>query len=358
MKYTYLSFVTCLLCLFTACEPYFNLNAPYKDVTVVYGILNYQDSIHYVKIYKGFQSYGQNGVYLNAQNPDSIYYNPAHIDVVLQEYRDNRPTGRRIKLETTDNFPRDTGIFYYGDERIIYYTKEEIKQYMSYKIIITNLITGKVTEGQTPIVGDFIIEGKTLNMIGRPNNRNGEVSFGRAEHAAGYEIHVNFVYFEVDKNTNQVVKTDRIVKNVTPVLGEKFNLNAEGRFTKSFPLTFYDDIAAQLKYNPDVIRYAGSPNPTDSSAFLEVEGWAAGESMIKFLLSNQPTNSFTQINILYTNMKTIDDELAFGFLSSKVKSPITHFGITYDSEDSLVKGPKTGHLGFRYRREYTPYPNF
>jgi len=340
MKYTYFLFAACLLCLFTACEPHFNLNAPRKDVTVVYGILNHQDSIHYVKIYRGFQPHGQNSVWLDAQNPDSIYYNPAHINVVLLEYLDEKRTHRpNIKLEPTHDFPRDTGIFYYGDEKNIYYTKEPIHKGMVYKIVITNLLTGIVTDGQTSIVEDFEIKN---NMIDMTVAKTAAVAFTKAGYASGYEIHVSFIYFEVDKKTHQVVGSGKITKNITPTLGENFQSDGVGDLRKVFPMTFLDDINAQVKVNPDVIRFVGTP--TISSAF-EIEGWAAGESMVKFLLSNQPVGSFTQVNILYTNMKASEDGVAFGFLSSKVKAPTQYFNINDASENKLVR--EYSHLGFR-----------
>jgi len=346
MKYYHLLLPTCLLCLFTACEPKFDLNAPYKDVTVVYGILNYQDSIHYVKIYKGFQS---NDVYIDARNPDNIYYYD-DINVALLESKDGRSTGRRIPLKYTHDFPRDAGIFYYEDERIIYYTTEEIKQGMDYKIVIKNNLTEKVTTGETPIVDDFKIT--TFGAVDMTALK-GTISFSKAEHAAGYEIHVNFLYFEVDKNTNQVVKTGKISKNITPEPGQGFRTNSTtGDFFQDFALTFYDDIAAQLKPNDDVIRYMGRPN---SKSPIEVIGWAAGESMINFLLSSRPTNSFTQVNTIYTNMETAKGELVFGFLSSKVETkPPTYLPIVPTSEEELIQGSKTGHLGFRPYIEYRP----
>jgi len=337
MKYSNLLLGTCLLCLFTACKPDFDLNASYKDVTVVYGILSYQDSIHYVKIYKGFQS--NNNLYFDVKNPDSIYYYDA-IDVVLQEYKDGR-LNKKIPLKYTHDFPRDTGIFYYGDERIIYYTTEEIKRDMIYKIVIDNKRTGKVTEGQTPIVNDFeITSSYTLIDMLAPR---GTMSFTKAEHAAGYEIHVNFLYFEVNRS-GEVVKTGSIGKNITPRPGQGFQTNYVGDFYQEFAYTFYDDIAAELKPNDMVTRYAGRPG---SSSPIEVIGWAAGESMINFLLSNQPSNSFTQVNTIYTNLVASEDGLVFGFLSSKVQSPPKGFGITQASELELVQGTKTGHLGFR-----------
>jgi len=359
MRHSYLLLTACLVYLFTACEPDFSLNAPYKDVTVVYGILNYQDSVQYVKIYKGFQSNESGGAFINAQNPDSIYYYD-DINVVLQEYKDGRRTLRpNIRLGYTHDFPRDAGTFYYGDERIIYYTPEPILKDMSYKIIITNKITGQVTEGQTPIVDDFkITSSGMIDMLANPPK--GVVSFSKAKHASGYEIHVNFVYFEVDKRTNEVVKIDRVVKNITPRTGERFQVNGVGDFMKDFAYTFYDDIAAQLRTNDDVIRFVGLPGKNGSC--IEIEGWAAGESMINFLVSNQPTGSFAQINTIYTNMETSEDGLAFGFLSSRVKTlekdgNTVRLAITPASELELIRGPKTGHLGFRPWTEYRPNSN-
>jgi len=344
MKYTYFLFATCLLCLFAACEPNFDLNAPRKDVTVVYGILNYQDSVagHYVKIYRGFQPYGKNSVFIDAQNPDSIYYNPADIEVIFQEYWDGKRTTRpNIKLEPTHDFPRDPGIFYYDDERIIYHTKEPIYKNRDYKIEVRNLRTGIVTRGETAIVEDFKIKSNTIDMLGT----RGAVAFTEATHASGYEIHVSFIYFEVEKNPpHKVVGSGKITKNITPTIGETFPNDAMGDLRKEFPMTFYDDIAAELKVNPDVIRFIGTP--TTPSAF-EAEGWAASESMVKFLLSNRPSSSLTQVNILYTNLSASDDGLAFGFLASRVKAQTMYFNIRDTSEDELVNGPKTGHLGFR-----------
>jgi hypothetical protein len=52
-------------------------------------------------------------------------------------------------------------------------------------------------------------------------------------------------------------------------------------------------------------------------------------------------------------MKT-SDGLAFGFLSSRNQCPTVYLGITLDSQDSLISGYKTYHLGFRPWIEYKP----
>jgi hypothetical protein len=165
------------------------------------------------------------------------------------------------------------------------------------------------------------------------------------------------LYFEVDNETKKVTKQGKISKTIT-FPGETYRVNTDGYFTKSFPSTFYDDLAENLKPNPNVTRYLGIPYPDDplaGSHSMLVEGWAAGASLKNFLVSNKPTSSFVQVNTIYTNMKVTEgDGLAFGFFSSKVQCHTRTCGIDTHSEDSLVKGSKTRHLGFRYRYEFIP----
>ncbi|MCL1851178.1 MAG: hypothetical protein FWF70_07260 [Bacteroidetes bacterium] len=354
MKYSYLVILICLGCIFSACKPEFNLNAPYKDVPVVYAILNYQDSINYVKIYKGFQPVAEGSVFIDAQNPDSIYYKKDDILVVLEEYDENNKRTPRpnIKLDITHDFPRDTGFFYYKDERILYYTNEPLYQDKIYNIKITNKVNGNVVEGSTPIVGDFQI----VNYISQFNmlNKTNGVSFKPASNASamGYEFHVSFIYFEVDVNTKEVLKIGKITKNICSKLGEVFKPDPfYNECYKTYTVTFYDDIAAKVEPNPNVIRYMGTPN--ERGVCIEVEGWAAGESMVKFLLSNQPTSSFVQINTKYTNLSATEG-FVFGFISSRTKCITRKYSATPESQDSLISGSKTYKLGFRPWIEYQP----
>ena len=352
MKYSLLLLGICLGCLFTACKPDFNLNAPYKDVPVVYGILNFQDSIHYVKIYKGFQPKGKGAVFIDVQKPDSIYYYH-DVMVVLEEYdaNDKRTPRPDISLNITHDFPRDSGMFYYDKERIIYYTTEMLDKDMCYNIKITNKINGNVTQGRTSLVGFFEIKNSGDYEISNRYSPYASIRFNAASHAFDYEIHVNFLYFEVDKKTNQVLATGKIKKNITPRLGEQFEYSENGNYYyKTYARTFYDDIAAQLKPNSDIIRYTGTPSKP--GICIEVEAWAAGESMFNFLLSNKPISSFVQVNTKYTNLTSND--LVFGFFSSRFQCPTAYFGITPTSQDSLVKGTKTGSLGFGYWYDYKP----
>jgi hypothetical protein len=91
-----------------------------------------------------------------------------------------------------------------------------------------------------------------------------------------------------------------------------------------------------------VLRFIGTPQ---SPNCLQFEAWAVEENFVKFLISNKPSNSFIQINKIYTNIET-DDDSGYGFFSSRIKSATVVNGISISSIDSIVFGSKTRHLRF------------
>ena len=349
MKINYLLRCASVAFLLAACTPVVELNAPYKDVTVVYGMLNHQADTNFVKIYRGFQSDKPGAVFLDAQNPDSIYYKIEDIDVFLLEYKDTVRTSRDpIKFAVTHNFRRDSGFFYYDKERIIYYTTAPLDKDKIYKIQIKNKKNGNITEGKTELVGDFktTINSSTFDML----RESASVNYTEAKNARHYFFSINFIYFEVSKSTNKVLKIGKISRNISPAIGEKVELSSSLEPIKRFSPSFYDDIAGRLKEDPSVTRYIGTPG---NGACIEIEGWAANEYLVNYLLSNKPTSTFIQINVKYTNL-TSKDGLAFGVISSRARLTPRVFQTSQTSEDTLCFGNKTRHLGFRPYTEYKP----
>jgi len=355
MKINYLLLCGCIAFLFAACTPVVDLNAPYKDVTVVYGILNHQSDTNFVKIYRGFQSDKPGAVFLDAQNPDSIYYYDFErkislIDVFLLEYKDTVRTSRDpIELAITHNFSRDSGFFYYDKERIIYYTTAPLDKEKVYKIQIKNKKTGNITEGKTGLVGNFetIMNISYFDML----RETASINYTEAKNAEHYFFVISFIYFEVSKSTNKVQKIDKISRNLSPPVGEKVSKTLGGEPIKRFSPSFYDDIAGRLKEDPSVTRYIGYPGK--NGACIEIEGWAANDILVKYLLSNKPTSTFIQINLKYTNLSSTDG-LAFGVFSSRARLTPRLMATSPTSEDTLYYGNKTRHLGFRPWTEYKP----
>ena len=93
----------------TSCSNEFEVIDTWKDIPVVYGLLNNQDSVQYIRVEKAFLDAKANALEL-AKVPDSLYYE--NISVTL-ENMDN-PSESHI-LEKVDgdveNIPRDDGVF-------------------------------------------------------------------------------------------------------------------------------------------------------------------------------------------------------------------------------------------------------
>src|SRR5215212_5226416 len=96
---------------FTSCSTDVDLLEDYKPITVVYGLLNVNDSIQYIKVNKAFL--GEGNALLMAEQNDSVNYKPGEISVQLQQI--NPSTGaviQTINCDTTTQILKDDGIFY------------------------------------------------------------------------------------------------------------------------------------------------------------------------------------------------------------------------------------------------------
>lgn len=97
--------------LFSTCSKDIEIVADYQDITIVYGILDPDDSITYIRIQKGYLSDGD--ILEAAQIQDSIEY-PYKLDVKLK-------SGSNIILfDTITLFNKENGIFSAPKTRVYY----------------------------------------------------------------------------------------------------------------------------------------------------------------------------------------------------------------------------------------------
>jgi hypothetical protein len=97
-----------MVVLLGACNDEIDLTADWKDIPVVYGLIDKSDDTHYIRIEKVFVDPDRNALEV-AEIPDSIYY--ASLTVELEKLS----TGQRVNLVRVDGndigIPRDTGVF-------------------------------------------------------------------------------------------------------------------------------------------------------------------------------------------------------------------------------------------------------
>src|SRR5579872_736351 len=127
---------------FTGCKNDLKVLAPYKDIPVVYGLLDQNDSIHYIRVNKAFE--GSGDAYAMASQYDSANYPVGTITVQLQDLT-NPAT---FTLTPDSSIPMNAGTFSYP-KQVLYKTTALLSGNDQYKLIITNTKTEKVATGST-----------------------------------------------------------------------------------------------------------------------------------------------------------------------------------------------------------------
>lgn len=295
--------------LISACSTDLDVTGKYEDYTIVYGILQEDDSIHQFKITKAFL--GEANANDMAQIPDSSYYDYNEIEVVFEEWRDGSKTNS-IKLDTGFIRNKENGIFY-GPEQMIYENKTpfHLSGACTYKLIINNLKSGKVTSCEIPFVERKInklsepyafVQG-FLDMT-RPSNRVGWYAF---DNAKIYYLKLRFYYIEIEDN-------DTTENYFDWELGSKIATESDYELKFGFtPNMIYQKMLEQIPQKENVVRYPGSVRDHTNQMRFYVEGFDRYYYTYKELSSGN--NDQFSVRPDYSN---IDNGLGLVFSKTKL----------------------------------------
>ena len=204
-NFCYLLLFALTLTSLSSCNKKLEVNAEWKDVTIVYGLLDQFDTIHYVKITKAFLGPG-NALDFARIYDSSNYSMP--LQVSMEEYSGSLLL-RTIQLDTTSINNKDTGIFYSPYQKL-FYTKAKLTPEFRYHLIIKNTLTQKVIEGNATLIGELDIEKPTIyTRVSFQAGRSTEVKWTSAKAGKRYQVAIQIRYAEtfVDDPTSTVIKS-------------------------------------------------------------------------------------------------------------------------------------------------------
>lgn len=290
------------LCLFAllsiyliSCETDFDVVADYKDVAIVYGLLNQDDTVHYLRITKAFLGKGNALEY--AKNPDSSSYG-ANILVVLKDSASNGVI-KEIVFDTVTLFNKDSGVFY-GPNQLFYFAKAQLDKNHSYKLIITNKKTGNIVRSETKLIGDFYFT--------KPSSAAKSISFKRALTTPGkftwtnavngkkYQLVVRFFYKEFYGINDTVLHSIPWVMNTVNSSNSIGNGESEITFLNE---DFFRLCESKIPYadpaseNLVLKRY---------SAYCDLEMTVIDENFSTYLDVNGPSGGVTMEKLQFTNI--------------------------------------------------------
>jgi hypothetical protein len=324
--------------LFTTCSTDLDILDDWKETMVVYGLLNKADTIQYVRIEKAFL--GPNNALSMAQNYDSINY-MNNLVVVLKEIgtNDNIVGAYQMNRDTLTN--KDDGIFAFPAQ-VIYSMPTSALPFNTsdtYKIEVTNLLTGVTVTSTTTLVTDFTVSrpsGPSIDIRKITSNSAIQIEWSGSSTARIYQVAGRFHYRERDNNnviTNKVTP-DWLMRTVKTTAANATAL----QHIEVEPDAFYKFLANVMVNDPNVSAREAN--------YFEIVVFAGGDELSTYMEINAPSTSLVQEKPVYTNITN-----GLGLFSSryqKLSNPLT---LTLPTEDTLAKGQYSCHLQFLDRNE-------
>lgn len=253
-----------LLVLFSGCSNELDIIAPEQEVMVVYGLLNVADSVHYIKINKGFASEDQAPIIL-AQDPDQLFFDSLLVTII------DKANNVGI-ICTPVSMDKNAGVFN-NTVNYIYSTQHKLTAGRNYDLRIKNLISGKTVTATLELVGPPVPTSPnpgTINVYPIQGGKQMSINYDADIRAAIYEIRLNFIYEEINSQTSQVT-----LDTATWVIATgKFNgqkrilIRLDGQL-------FFDHLAATLEQKGSEITRRGK--------HLEFEYWSGDKELSTFI---------------------------------------------------------------------------
>ena len=189
----------------SSCKKTLDVNAAWKDITVVYGLLDQTETVHYVKITKAFL--GPGNALQFAQIPDSSNYSQPLL-VTMDEYNGSEFL-RTIILHDTLITNKDSGVFYFPVQKV-YCTTAKLTSQLTYHLSVKNTVTGKLVEGNTSLIGELDVEiPMSVARASFQAGKSTEVKWISAKSGKRYQVNIRIRYAEatIGVPNSTVIKT-------------------------------------------------------------------------------------------------------------------------------------------------------
>ena len=297
----YLTGLASILLISQACNNDLDPNADYKDIPVVYALLDPGVDTQYVRIHKSFL--GNLPIEDMAQIPDSIYYN--NMQAVIEELINDNVT-RTFPLNVIENRKMDEG-FFTTEGFKLYYTTESLNPTATYRIVVSR--PGQVDAvATTELVNTFTIQRPPFNsQLDNFLDFSGlsyEFRWRKAENATSFTVNIDVLYREQQNNNRSLIENKRARFSANFV---ETNENVENMIKSISMQDFFTSMENQIPTDPSVNRYLNRVEVSIVAGHTEIE---------RYVSINSPQSGINQELPLYTNVNN-----GVGLFSSRRINP-------------------------------------
>lgn len=334
-KWTLFFWSVVVVVLMQNCSNDFELTENWKDITIVYGLLDASDTAQYIRIEKAFLDEKTSALVL-AQEPDSLFYE--NLDVQLQEIPLQGGAGAFYKLDRVDanleGYQKE-GTLFANSPNYVYKLDRPINGSSRYKLLIQKQNDNEEITAETKVIGEvslsFPLQANYLFNFG--SNKKQSFRWNNDGTAFFYDLILRIHLTEAPKSnptdTTPVVLDWTVESGIEPEEGLTLVLHEIEDGAE-----FYKFLQRSLETNSNIERKLDR---------IDVIVRAGGEDLYNYINVGKASAGVTSAETLpaYSN---IDDGI--GLFSSRYSKESRGFGFTAAMQDTLKDGPYTRELGF------------
>lgn len=338
----YFSLGIFLLSLFASCSNELELNAPYKNIPVIYGVLSVKDTSHYIRIQKVFTNPSGDATEY-AKNIDSVYYKEDDIIVQLVDKNLKTWTLRRVD-GNLEGYKRESGVFVDSPNYLYKIKGDSLKLAGGEKVKIsvldkkTNVV---IASSETTITNNMYEVSPAI-----PNNINFASSIPNALNSIywgfdpnstkSFSIKMYINIDETDKTNPSVLINRRIPWQLVPDFDNTNSFVQSSTVNLKYPINdFYKVIYNYFKDSGSTKKYFKN---------IDIEITSINNDVYKYLNASTVNTGITAAEVVpnYTNIAN-----GLGLFGSK--NNLNKYGITVKTQtlDSLKYGSVTKSLNFQ-----------
>lgn len=344
-----------------SCSEDFVVSAPYRDITVVAGLLDPLDTFHYIRIQKAFMDENKSAITMS-QEPDSSFYN--NITVVLYEYNAAQSqvldTVLLSRVNANDegyqkNEPINDQQFFTDPNYAYTFRKTDLNPDLWYRLLITNNSTGRTDSsdfigminpaaeraGDGFYIPDFNFTDYEIKFPGTGINNRFRLFATLPRNARLVEGYIRFHYYDKNASTGDTVR-----HTIEYPFDDEAGVQEAG---KSFELIVLNSSIYSF------LNTAIGPAPDNIERYLDsadVIVYAAGPEVYYYNLINEGQSSGLTSDNIQPNYSNFTNPNVIGVVSSRTKRQYLEAPIDKVTIDSLISSPILQPLRIRGVSEY------
>jgi len=347
-----LGFLFALAIIFSSCSEDFKVAAPYKTITLVYGLMNPGDTAHYIRIEKAFLDENKSAITM-AQVADSSFYSniTVHLKELIGSIVLTDEILTRVDLNA-EGYTKDTGAFFQSPN-YAYKSKHTLTPGNTYRLVIKNQQTGQVDSSETAIIDNqaspppqgFIINEfySSYQLVFpslHPSDQLKISTRGVPNNAKVFQAIIRFHWVDVDGSKETDHSADFTVGStawdgVSASVTMSTNQSAVYNFLRDNIGTAPINVKRYID-SCDLIVWAGSKDMYDYQQINDVQGGLTAD----------------EIKPIYTNIKSSVAGNALGLYTCRAMTQYHNVPINEQTLDSIETSSVTIGLNFQGRSDH------